>query len=146
MMSGGIWHTCGCLLNHCSRARLIWPATHVSKLFVISLLLLTSRLHHSFIQSLLLVKRMLPGDHSNKLGLSSGPGYTMMMPMTLHAVMFVCLQKMKAPNAEPCIHFIRLFQLEGCDCFFKKHQLNACHCEAVDVMITIPATRKEFGE
>jgi len=29
---------------------------------------------------------------------------------------------------------------------FKKHQLNACHCEAVDVMITIPATRKEFGE
>jgi len=136
MMSRGIWHPCGCLLNRCSTARLIWPAIHVSKLFVISHLLLISRLHHSFIQSMLLVKRMLSGNHSNKLGLSDGPGCTMMMPMTLHAVTFVCLQLSRRWRHLMLNH---VFVSSGFSNWkdvtvsFKKHQLSTCHCEAVDV-------------
>lgn len=135
-MSRGIWHPCGCLLNRCSTARLIWPAIHVSKLFVISHLLLISRLHHSFIQSMLLVKRMLSGDHSNKLGLSDGPGCTMMMPMTLNAVTFVCLQLSRRWRYLMLNH---VFVSSGFSNWkdvtvsFKKHQLSTCHCEAVDV-------------
>jgi len=28
----------------------------------------------------------------------------------------------------------------------KKHATSACHCEAVDVVITLPATTKDVGE
>lgn len=53
---------------------------------------------------------------------------------------------MKVHNGEPAFISKGFSNWKDATIAFKKHELSTCHHEAVDVMITIPATTKDVGE
>ena len=56
------------------------------------------------------------------------------------------LKNIKTSNAEPAVFSKGFSNWRDATMAFNKHELSACHNEAVDVMITIPATTKDVGE
>ncbi|XP_065903857.1 zinc finger MYM-type protein 1-like [Dysidea avara] len=67
------------------------------------------------------------------------------------AYCFYCVKgfkegKLKAPNADPAFVSKGFCNWKDGTLSFRKHELSACHKEAIEVMVTLPATVKDIGE